>query len=197
MADPINGEVANALAAGNIGIPFTLALAANTSIETLSKRAPNTIKWFQMFIMCDPELTKKLVSRAERAGFKAIVVTIDFPVLGCRRSDMRNNFTLPDNLKWENLIDEIEVAKLNMGTEDLDIIVGSLLKPNTTWKDIKWLKSITKIPIILKGILSPEDALLAVECKVDGIIVSNHGGRHMDSFPPAVIISFLNKNQVV
>lgn len=98
MAHP-DGEVGNARAAGKCGIVFTLSTIATSSIEELGEKAPNTQKWFQLYIYRDRELTKRLVERAETAGFKALVLTVDAPIFGLRRADMRNKFTLPSHLR--------------------------------------------------------------------------------------------------
>lgn len=97
MAHP-DGEVANAKAAGNSGIVFTLSTIATSSVEELGEKAENTQKWFQLYIYKDRELTRRLVERAETAGFKALVLTVDAPIFGLRRADMINKFTLPSHL---------------------------------------------------------------------------------------------------
>lgn len=141
-----------------------------------------------MFIMGDRELTKKLVRRAEAAGFKAIVLTVDYPRAGWRRADQRHHLEWPDGFRWENLVEEIEASLGKDGHKD-HWSGCTLFNMKVTWEDIKWLKSFARVPVILKGILSPADALIAVECGVDGIIVSTHGGRHMDSIPASVRLS--------
>lgn len=97
MAHP-DGEVANARAAGNCGIVFSLSTLGTSSVEEIGEKAKNTLKWFQLYIYKDRELTRKLVQRAEKAGFKALLLTVDAPVFGLRRADMRNKFTLPSHL---------------------------------------------------------------------------------------------------
>lgn len=185
LAHP-DGEIGNARAAGEFSIPFTLSIGANTSIEELATSVPNTTKWFQMYIMRDPELTKRIVKRVENCGFKAIVLTVDRPVLGNRRSDRRHNFSFPEHLPIANFLEEIKSISVKSGEKSHVAIVENLVKEGVTWEDVKWLKSITKLPVILKGILSPDDALISVQCGVAGIIVSNHGGRQMDSTQAAV-----------
>lgn len=180
----VNGEVGIALTAKSTGIPFRLALAAESSIEQMALAAPNTHLWFQMFIMADLELTKQLVQRAEAAGYKAIVLTIDMRRLGLRRTDIRNGLTFPVHSSFSNFGDYVKKIAKQKGIHERDVEIP--FKANPSWEDIKWLKSFMRIPLILKGILTPEDALMAVESGADGIIVSNHGGRHLDSTLPSV-----------
>ncbi len=125
--------------------------------------------WFQLYVYGDLGLTEVLVHRAEAAGYRALVLTVDVPRLGRRERDIRNAFKLPPTLRVANF-DETHVA--------CEYIPEPVV---VTWDSVSWLRSITALPIILKGILAPEDALLALEHGVNGIVVSNHGGRQLDS----------------
>ncbi|XP_012528234.1 hydroxyacid oxidase 1 [Monomorium pharaonis] len=186
MAHP-DGECANAKAAQAAGTIFILSTIATSSIEEVAEAAPKAIKWFQLYIYTDRNVTLNLIRRAERADFKALVLTIDAPFFGDRRADLRNNFALPNHLRFANfqgdLSKRVNTAKTGSG---LNEYVTALFDPSLSWDDVKWLRSITTLPIILKGILTVEDARLAVETGVDGIIVSNHGARQIDSVPASI-----------
>ncbi|GAB1868969.1 Hydroxyacid oxidase 1 [Camponotus japonicus] len=175
---------AAAQAAGTI---FILSTISTSSIEEVAEAAPNGIKWFQLYIYKDRNVTLNLIRRAERAGFKALVFTIDAPFFGDRRPDIKNKFALPSHLRFANfegeLSQRINSAKIDSGLSEY---VNSLFDATLSWDDVKWLKRTTTLPIILKGILTAEDAHLAVESEVAGIIVSNHGARQIDSVPATI-----------
>uniref|UniRef100_A0A1B6ES54 (S)-2-hydroxy-acid oxidase n=1 Tax=Cuerna arida TaxID=1464854 RepID=A0A1B6ES54_9HEMI len=187
MAHPC-GECANAKAAGAMGTIFTLSTISTSSIEEVAEAAPDTIKWFQLYIYKDREVTKTLVQRAERNGFKALVLTVDAPIFGIRYSDERNRFSLPPHLRLANFTDDkaTKVTETRDDQSSLNAYVYSLLDQKLTWKDIKWLKSITRLPIVLKGILTAEDATIAADLGVEAIQVSNHGARQLDTVPASI-----------
>lgn len=186
MAHP-DGECANARAAQAAGTIFILSTISTSSIEEVAEAAPNGVKWFQLYIYNDRNVTLNLIRRAERAGFKALVLTIDAPFFGDRRADIKNKFALPSHLRFANfegeLSQRINSAKIGSG---LNEYVTSLFDATLSWDDVKWLKRTTTLPIILKGVLTAEDARLAVENGVAGIIVSNHGARQIDSVPATI-----------
>lgn len=186
MAHP-EGEVANARAVGNMGSIFTLSTLSTSSLEDVAKEAPDTIKWFQLYIYKDRECTLQMVKRAENAGFKALVLTVDACIFGLRYADIRNQFTLPPHLSLANFGSKYSNLSAH-GKEGSSLIsyVNSLFDDSVTWKDVKWLKSITKMPIVLKGILTAEDAKIALQFGVEGIIVSNHGARQLDTSPSSI-----------
>ncbi|XP_033227821.1 hydroxyacid oxidase 1-like isoform X3 [Belonocnema kinseyi] len=177
MAHP-DGEVATAKAAEAAGTIYTLSTGSTCSIEEVAKAAPNGIKWFQCYISNDRKLALHLVHRAEKAGFKALVLTADSPRLGNRRNELRNDFKLPSHLKYANL----EGYKSRKD----DKYIAQFFDPSTTWDDIPWLKSQTSLPIVVKGILTAEDALIAVKYGADAIQISNHGGRQIDGVPAPI-----------
>ncbi|KAJ8966242.1 hypothetical protein NQ314_003657, partial [Rhamnusium bicolor] len=142
---------------------------ATSSIEEVAEAAANALKWFQLYIYKDRELTKGLVKRAERAGFKAIVLTVDAPVLA--------------NFQGTNSTD---ITKNKEEGSGLNAYVNSLFDATIEWKDIDWLKSITTLPVVLKGILTAEDAKLGVKAGAAGIWVSNHGARQVDGTPASI-----------
>lgn len=177
MAHP-EGELANVKAAEKNGTLFILSTISTTSIEEVAEVAPTADKWFQVYIYKDREITKRLVHRAEQAGFKAIVLTVDSPCSGYKRPYSRDQTPLlPAHLKIANFVEFDGTTKVD--NTDFD--------KSLTWNDITWLKSNTVLPVLVKGILRADDALLAVEHGVDGIIVSNHGARQLDSTPATVI----------
>lgn len=163
-----DGEIASAKAAGVIGTIFILSSFSTTSIEKVAEEAPDTIKFLQVYVYANRDVTKSFIKRAEKSGFKGIVVTIDTPINKVTQS----NFTsLPPGLKFENF-------KSDENPNDFD--------PTLTWDDIKGIVELTKLPVILKGILTKEDALLAITTGCKGIIVSNHGGRVLDGVPATI-----------
>jgi len=175
---------------------MTLSTIATSSIEEVSKAAPNAIKWFQLYIYKDRNITRELVKRAENSGFKALVLTVDAPMLGHRFADSRNKFHLPPHLRMANFdkgnteSDSIQNSPTS-NSSGLNEYALSLFDPSITWKDLEWLKSITKLSIVLKGILTGEDALLALKYGADAILVSNHGARQLDGVPSTVGIILL------
>lgn len=187
MAHP-EGECANARAAQAMGTIFTLSTIATSSIEEVAEAAPNALKWFQLYIYKDREVTKDLVKRAEKAGFKALVLTVDAPMFGLRLADIKNKFSLPPHLRLANFegTKSTDINKKNAKGSGLNAYVNSLFDATLEWKDVEWLQTITSLPIILKGILTAEDALLGVEAGAAGILVSNHGARQVDGTPASI-----------
>jgi isopentenyl diphosphate isomerase/L-lactate dehydrogenase-like FMN-dependent dehydrogenase len=174
------GEIAAARAAGKAGTLMCCSTIASTSIEDIAAAATGPL-WFQLYIYRDRDVTRDLVRRAEEAGCRAIVLTVDTPLLGRRERDMRGGFTLPEGIGIRNLErygtpDALRWAQTSSFTE----YVHKLLDASLTWEAVTWLRSITRLPLLIKGILTPEDAALAVEHGVSGIVVSNHGGRQLD-----------------
>ncbi|XP_017867880.1 PREDICTED: peroxisomal (S)-2-hydroxy-acid oxidase GLO5-like [Drosophila arizonae] len=185
MAHP-DGEKGTARAAGSAGCPFILSTLSNTPLEEVAAAAPETCKWFQLYIYKDRALTESLVRRAERADFKALVLTVDAPIFAQRRADVRNKFCLPAHLSLGNFQGAQSNVASSTGDSGLSENVASQFDSTVTWQDIKWLKQLTQLPIVLKGILTAEDAELAREFGCAGIIVSNHGGRQLDSTPATI-----------
>jgi lactate 2-monooxygenase len=182
-----DGELAVARASTYLGLPFVLSSASSHSIEEVARVAESSERWFQLYYGKDREINASFLSRAENSGYSAIVVTLDTKILGWRERDLGRAY-LPF-LKGEGvanyLSDPVFRSKLpeppekNLTSAILKFI-GSALDPAFSWEDLKFLRDCTKLPIILKGILHPEDAKRAVDYGVDGIIVSNHGGRQVD-----------------
>jgi (S)-2-hydroxy-acid oxidase len=134
-------------------------------------------------VMTTVEITRDLVLRAEKAGYKAIVLTVDTPKLGHREPDVRNKFHLPPHLKAANFLQvggQHANGVRSLQDSGLAQYVGELFDLTLNWEDVKWLKSITKLPVVVKGVLTAEDAKIAVEMGCEGILVSNHGARQLD-----------------
>ena len=179
LAHP-SGEAAIARAAGEAGVTVTLSTLATTSIEEVAAAASAPL-WFQLYVFRDRAVTRSLVERAEAAGYEALVLTVDAPVLGRRERDARNRFVLPDGLFAENLVSE-EQRSLPAGEgSGLEVFFNSQLDASLTWADVDWLRSITRLPVLVMGVLRADDAKLAVEHGAAGVIVSNHGGRQLDT----------------
>jgi 4-hydroxymandelate oxidase len=170
MANP--GAESEMLAgAAAAGIPFCLSTSSSMTMEDVAKAAPDADRWFQLYVIRDLDYSRTLVERAERAGYGAIVLTVDLPVLGFRERDRRSGFSLPSMPH----MDEAGPGEPNRyGALELQRGAG------LTWDSIAEIRSWSSLPLVLKGILSPADARLAVDAGVSGIIVSNHGGRQLD-----------------
>ncbi|MGK7937687.1 MAG: alpha-hydroxy acid oxidase [Xenococcaceae cyanobacterium] len=180
LAHP-EGEIATAQAAASSGVGMVLSTMSTKSLETVAAQRQNTPQWFQLYIHRDRSLTQALVQRAEAAGYSALCLTVDAPMLGIRESDRRNQFTLPKTMELANLVSMVDVA-IPQTTEESGLFAyfARQIDPSVTWKDIEWLQSTTSLPVLLKGILRGDDALKAYESGAKGIIVSNHGGRQLD-----------------
>ena len=181
------GEIASGRAAASLGIPFAISTVSSHSIEKVAEAMGNGARWFQLYWGKDNQLAASMVERAERAGYSAVIVTLDTRYLGWRERDLQNGY-LPF-LRGEGLAnyvsDPVFRAQLAQPPEENPIDVVRLWgrdfsNPALKWRDLEFLRARTRLPILLKGILDPADAAKALEAKVDGIIVSNHGGRQVD-----------------
>jgi isopentenyl diphosphate isomerase/L-lactate dehydrogenase-like FMN-dependent dehydrogenase len=178
-----DGELGTARGAAAAGTLMVVSAIATRTMEEIASSiaAP---RWFQLYVWKDREVTAELVKRATRSGYRAICLTVDTPLLGRREKDERNAFTLPPGIGIAN----VRPAGLD-GMPDSQHgsafakYVKEMLDPAVTWRDLAWLRSLTSLPIVVKGIMTMEDAKLAVENGIDGIVVSNHGGRQLDSTP--------------
>lgn len=175
LAHP-EGETAAARAAAGAGTLMVASTIATCTLEEIAQAAPGP-RWFQLYVYKDRAVTADLVARAEAAGYRAIVLTVDTPMLGYRERDTRNRFALPPGLGIANFAGLEE--NWDPGSSFF-AYVQSLFDASLTWDTVAWLRSLTALPILLKGILSPDDARLAVSAGTAGIIVSNHGGRQLD-----------------
>ena len=176
------GEIATANAAKSVGTLFILSSFSNTAMESVLPQAASP-RWFQLYVYKDRAITEELVHRAEAAGAEAIVVTADAPGLGTRERDMRNSFRLPDDLALENLVP--------LGKGNFPKVTGSALaayvrenfKSDLKFEDLDWLCGCTRLPIIVKGVCRGDDARRAAEHGAKAVVVSNHGGRQLDTAP--------------
>ena len=180
LAHP-DGEVATAGAAADLGALMVLSTMSNVALEEVARVAGP--RWFQLYAFRDRGITEALVHRAEAAGYSAIVLTVDVPALGRRFRDERNGFTLPDGLVPANLQD----ARLpDAAGSALVAFIDQMGGAGLTWKDLEWVRSLSSMKLLLKGVLSGDDARLAADAGVDGLIVSNHGGRQLDGAPASL-----------
>ena len=176
LAHP-DGELATARAAGALGTLMVASTIATYTIEEIAQAATGPL-WYQLYVYKDRSLARNLIQRAEKAGYRALCLTVDAPQLGSRERDFRNSFTLPPGVRIRNF-EEFGLDAARMGAS-FHSYAQKQLDGSLTWDAIEWLRGETSLPLILKGIIAPEDALLAAERGVDGIIVSNHGGRQLD-----------------
>lgn len=203
IADP-QGELAVARAADRANVPYSLSTMATRSIEEVAA-VNRGRKWFQVYMWRDRGLVKELIDRAARAGYEALILTVDTTVLGRRERDVRRGFTLPPKIGLDTLIDgvvhpgwtwafvraePIRFANL-MGSSASDgntavslaAQVSAQFDPGLSWADVEWMRSVWDGPIVIKGIQTVADAQLAAEAGVEAIALSNHGGRQLDTAP--------------
>jgi isopentenyl diphosphate isomerase/L-lactate dehydrogenase-like FMN-dependent dehydrogenase len=175
-----DGEMATARGAGAAGTLMVVSTPSNHSLEEVAEVATGPL-WFQLYVYKDRAVSEALVQRAEAAGYRALVWTVDLPVLGRREADLRNGFGLPAHLRQGNFIGREEVRPTASGSSGVAQVVAAEYDPALTWDTLAWLRSLTRLPIVVKGILTAEDATRAVEHGADAIAVSNHGGRQLDT----------------
>jgi 4-hydroxymandelate oxidase len=185
LAHP-DGEVASARAAAELGALFCLSTFASCSMEAVAA-ASDGPRWFQLYVLPDHGLTRSLVERAAAAGYRAIVMTCDQPVTGRRRRDVRNGF---DRFRFAQPNLALELAAswraANGGSEEealrraLAVVDAAFPNPTTSWADLERLCASSPLPVLLKGVLRPDDAREAVRRGAAGVVVSNHGGRQLD-----------------
>lgn len=179
-----DGEIAVIRAATKLGIPYIQSTVASYSMEELAQAAPNHTKWFQLYWSSNEDVTYSMVERAEKAGFEAIVLTIDTVTLGWREHDIRNQFSplLKGYASGNYKSDPVFKASLKDDSVEtfVETQIANIYHPHLTWDHVRELKKRTKLPVLLKGILHADDAQRALEAGIDGIVVSNHGGRQLD-----------------
>lgn len=176
------GEVATARGAAEAGALMCASTLSTRSLEEIAEAGAGP-RWFQLYIYRDRDLTRDLVRRAEDAGYGAIVVTVDSPVWGRRERDVRNDFQLPEGLGLANFpdLDQETLPTPEGGGNALAAYVEEQLDPALTWDDVAWLRDLTELPVLVKGVVHPADAREAARRGVAGIVVSNHGGRQLDA----------------
>ncbi|CAK9220921.1 unnamed protein product [Sphagnum troendelagicum] len=185
LAHP-EGEVATARAVSAADTIMILSTTSSCSMEEVAAAAPG-VRFFQLYVYKDRQISQHLVRRAEDAGFSALVLTVDTPRLGRREADLKNK-SIDQGTSVIIIFYTLVVVFSQTGSSMLASWADKLFDRSLSWKDVKWLKSITKLPIILKGILNGEDAILAVQAGAAGIMVSNHGARQLDYVPPTISI---------
>lgn len=192
------GEVAGAGAAGAAGIPFTLSTLGTTSIEGVKAANPNGRNWFQLYVMRDREISYGLAKRAAEAGFDTLQFTVDTPVAGARLRDKRNGFSIPPQLTLGTIVNAIprpwwwidflttpklEFASLSATGGTVGDLLNAAMDPTISYEDLKVIREIWPGKIVIKGVQNVEDSKRLIDHGVDGIILSNHGGRQLDRAP--------------
>ena len=170
-----DGELATCVGASAANATWVVSCATNTAIEEIARASTGSL-WFKLYLQSDREFNRDLVRRAEDAGCAALCLTVDTPALGARDRQARAGFRLPENVTTPHLYD------IGKGKQDI-INPGRVV---VTWKDIEWVRSITRVPLVLKGIMTGDDADHGISAGADGIIVSNHGGRNLDTAPASL-----------
>jgi isopentenyl diphosphate isomerase/L-lactate dehydrogenase-like FMN-dependent dehydrogenase len=178
LAHP-EGDVAMARGAAAAGSVMCLSTLGGASAAQLAEATPGARQWFQLYWSRDRGFTQSLVEAAAEANFEAIVLTVDLPAAGRRERDIRAAFEIPTDLPLPNLA-------AHLGRGDFHATLSDVVDPSVTWRDLEWLQSVSSLPLLVKGILTEEDARLACEHGVDGVIVSNHGGRQLDGAPASL-----------
>jgi 4-hydroxymandelate oxidase len=179
----LDGELATVTAASLTRTWMTVSTQASVTLEDIAAKASCPL-WFQLYAQPRRDDTLSLVRRAEAAGYKAIVLTVDAPVSGMRNMEQRAGFRLPDGISPVNLagMQPVSFEPTHPGSP----VFQGMLHNAPTWKSVKWLCSVTQLPVVLKGIVNPNDVAPAIEAGARGIIVSNHGGRTLDTLPPTI-----------
>ncbi|MGY1581474.1 alpha-hydroxy acid oxidase [Streptomyces sp. MN13] len=176
-----DGELAAARAARAVGAPFVISTLSSCSIEEIA--AVGGTVWFQLYWLRDRDAVLDLVRRAEAAGCEALVVTVDVPRMGRRLRDVRNGFGLPPHVRAVNLgpAPETSAHRRQEGRSAVATHTAEAFDPALGWDDLAWLRARTDLPLLVKGVLDPRDAVRAVDAGADGVIVSNHGGRQFSA----------------
>uniref|UniRef100_A0A251TND9 (S)-2-hydroxy-acid oxidase n=2 Tax=Helianthus annuus TaxID=4232 RepID=A0A251TND9_HELAN len=181
LAHP-QGEILTAKAAAACNVIMGLSFSSTCTIEEVASSC-NAVRFFQLYMYKRREISALMVKRAEINGFKAILLTVDSPKLGRREADIKNKMIAPQLKNFEGLVStEVHDSE----GSNLEAYASRTLDPSFSWKDIAWLKSITNLPILIKGVLTREDVIKAMEIGVEGVIVSNHGARQLDYVPATI-----------
>lgn len=184
LAHP-DGEMAAARAARAAGTIMITSTLSTCTLEEVAEAGGGPL-WFQLYVYKDRGLTKDLIARAEACGYRALVLTVDTPLLGRRYRDVRNNFVLPEGISMRNFESAMSDGARWGAHSSFAAYVHDLFDATLTWAAVEWLRTHTRLPILVKGILTGEDARIAVDTGVSGIIVSNHGGRQLDGVEASI-----------
>lgn len=192
------GEIAGAKAAEKFGIPFSLSTMGTSSIEDVTAANPNGRNWFQLYMWKDRDRSMELVNRAAEAGFDTLLVTVDVPVAGARLRDKRNGFSIPPALTVKTIANAVprpwwwwdflttpplNFASLSSWSGTVADLLDAMFDPTVDYNDLKWIKSQWPGKVVVKGVQTVEDAKKLAKAGVDGIVLSNHGGRQLDRAP--------------
>jgi 4-hydroxymandelate oxidase len=182
-----DAEEATAGATAAEGTIYCSSTVSNRSLEKIAAVCPGP-KWFQLYVYRDREITRGLVDRAAAAGYSALCLTVDTPLAGQRERDRRNSLRMPGHLELGNFPSTHTAMHHEGGGKgsSLAAYIHSQWDPGLTWKDVDWLRSISPMPVVVKGVLAPEDAVLSIENGAEAVIVSNHGARQLDTVPASV-----------
>ncbi|MGW6919399.1 alpha-hydroxy acid oxidase [Kitasatospora sp. NPDC054939] len=187
LVDP-DGETATARAAGRTGTLLVTGLFASRTVEETAAVATGPL-WLQLYWLRRRDALAAVIERAEAAGYRALVLTVDAPRIGRRLRDARNGFAIPQDVRAVNLDPALMAAshRAHTGSSGIADHAREQFDPTLTWADLAWLRARSRLPIVLKGILTAEDARLAAEHGVDALVVSNHGGRQLDGARPTLV----------
>jgi L-lactate dehydrogenase (cytochrome)/glycolate oxidase len=192
------GEIAGATAAAAAGIPFALSTMGTTSIEDVAAAAPGGRHWFQLYMWKDRDRSMALVERAARAGYDTLLVTVDVPVAGARLRDVRNGMTIPPTLTprtilnaiprpawWFNFLttEPLAFASLDAWSGTVADLLDTMFDPTVTYDDLAWIRDQWPGRVVVKGVQTVDDARRVRDVGVDGVLLSNHGGRQLDRAP--------------
>jgi 4-hydroxymandelate oxidase len=180
MAHP-DGELAMARGAAAAGTVMCLSTLATATIEEVAEASGDGARWFQLYWSQDRGLVKDWLDRAAASGFTSILLTVDLPELGRRERDLRTGFEIPEEIPVPIFLALAESVGAVSPTD-----INWAVDKSLTWRDLEWLRSTSSLPLLVKGVLTAEDALLAVESGADGVVVSNHGGRQLDGVAAAL-----------
>ncbi|MFD1543160.1 alpha-hydroxy acid oxidase [Nonomuraea guangzhouensis] len=192
------GERAVARAAARAGVPYTLSTMGTTTPEDVTAAAPDGWNWFQLYVVRDRERSRESLDRAREAGMEVLVVTVDVPVAGARLRDVRHGMTMPPVLRWRGVLqalgrpawwfdfltsEPLRFATVDGAPDDLAGITNLMFDPTVTLRDLEWIRSVWPGPLLVKGVQRVDDAKDLAAVGVDGLVVSNHGGRQLDRAP--------------
>jgi 4-hydroxymandelate oxidase len=180
MAHP-EGELAMARGAAATGTVLCMSTLATATIEDVASASGDGARWFQLYWSQDRGVVTDLLDRAAASGFTALLLTVDLPELGRRERDLRTGFEIPEEIPVPIFLALAESVGAVSPTD-----INWAVDKSLTWRDLEWLRSVSSLPLLVKGILTAEDALLAVEAGADGVVVSNHGGRQLDGVAAAL-----------
>jgi 4-hydroxymandelate oxidase len=184
----LDAEAATARATTAAETIFCASTVSNCSLEAIAEASGHGTRWFQLYVYRDRSITRALVERAAAAGYSALCLTVDTPLAGQRERDRRNSLRMPAHLELGNF-PQSHTSQHHHGSGEgssLAQYIAAQWDPSLTWSDVEWLRSIAPMPLIVKGVLAPQDAALAVEHGASAVMVSNHGGRQLDSVPAPI-----------